>query len=269
MLSTPASRPDRFASSHKSGADISMVDLEDSIAPSGKVEARRLAAGFFATPTAALTRCAIRINAVTEPDGLRDLLAVRDYEAKPQVIVIPKVESPRDVEIVEDVLAPRCPDIELFAVVETPRGLDRVAAIADATTRLRALVFGSADYSFAVGARLSWETLLPARARVVNSARAAEVEVIDSPSFELTDDARLDEDARLGRAFGFSGKVAVHPNQIPVINQAFSPDSEMIERANKILTAAEKSGDGISVVDGSMIGAPFFEAARRLIEQFG
>ncbi|WP_438493989.1 HpcH/HpaI aldolase/citrate lyase family protein [Streptomyces asiaticus] len=268
MLSTPASRTDRFARSHKAGADISMADLEDSIAPRHKDEARRLAEGFFTAPTAGSTRCAVRINAVSGPDGLRDLLAIREYRAKPAVIVIPKVESPRDVEIIEDLLLPSCPDVQFLAVVETPRGLENAPAVAASSARMRALVFGSADYSFAVGARLSWDALLHARSHLVNSARGAGIEVIDAPTFEVDDAELLGREAALAGDLGFSGKVAIHPRQIPVINEVFSPDAATLARARRIVDAAGSSADDVSVVDGSMVGVPFFEASRRLVEEF-
>jgi citrate lyase subunit beta/citryl-CoA lyase/(S)-citramalyl-CoA lyase len=269
MLSTPALRVDWYSSSQKAGADISVVDLEDSVAPHRKAEARRLAERFFSASTAGSARCAIRVNALSEPDGLRDLLAIRDYPDKPPVIVVPKVESARDIEIIEQVLAPACPQLELLAVVETPRGLDNATRIAGASPRLRAMVFGSADYSFAVGARLSWDALLQARSRLVNSARAADLEVIDAPSFELENAGVLAKDAARARDLGFSGKVAIHPRQVPALNEAFSPDAATLERARRIVTASRDHGDDVGVVDGTMVGVPFYEASRRLVEQFG
>jgi citrate lyase subunit beta/citryl-CoA lyase/(S)-citramalyl-CoA lyase len=269
MLSTPASVVDRFSKGHKSGADICVVDLEDSIPPWQKAEARRKAEEFFSAPSASATRCGVRINAVTEPDGLRDLLALRRYPVKPSVVVVPMVESARDIEIVERVLGRTCPELEVFGVIETPRGLERVNEIATVSPRLRALIFGAADYSFAVGARLSWESLVHARARVVNSARAANIEVVDSPVFDLSDASALKREAPLARELGFSGKIAVHPQQIPVINEAFSPDALTMERARRIVAAGHTSSNGIAVVEGQMVGLPFFEASQRLIEEFG
>jgi citrate lyase beta subunit len=265
LLSTPASAVDRYASGHRSGADISMVDLEDSIPPDGKEKARRQAETFFSAPSAAGVRCAVRINAVTGQDGLRDLLAIGQYPVPPGTVLVPMVESARDIEIVARVL----PAVELLAVVETPRGLERVEEIAGASDRLRGLIFGSADYSFAVGARLSWETLAHARARVVNAARAADVEALDSPDFEVADAARLRRTAELARDFGFSGKIAIHPRQVPVINEVFSPDAATMRRAREVVAAGRAKGLNVTVVDGMMVGMPFFDAARRLIDEFG
>jgi citrate lyase beta subunit len=268
LLSTPATAVNRYANSHRSGADIAMVDLEDSVPPQRKEEARRAAAGFFADPGGPARR-AVRINTVSEPDGLRDLLALRTYAVKPDLVLIPKAESGRDIEIVEHALAPTCPDTEFFAVVETPRGLQNAAAIAAASPRLRAVVFGSADYAFAVGARLTWEALAYARCVVVNSARAAGIEVMDSPYFEALDVPGLRREAAAARALGFSGKIAVHPRQVPVINEAFSPGQDLLDHARRVVAAGRENGRGAAMVDGVMVGAPFFEASQKLIDDFG
>lgn len=269
LLSTPATAVGRYPSGHLSGADIAMVDLEDSVPPARKEEARHRAEAFFSAPSASAARCAVRINAISGPDGLRDLLALRQYAVKPDVVLVPMVESRRDIELVEQILCPTCPRTEYFAVVETPRGIERAASIATASPRLRALIFGSADYVFATGARLSWETLGYARAKLVNSARAADIEVMDSPLFEVFDDGALRYEAALAKDLGFSGKIAVHPRQVPAINEAFSPDDQTMERARKIVDAGLRNGRDITVVDGAMVGLPFFEASQKLIEEFG
>jgi citrate lyase subunit beta/citryl-CoA lyase/(S)-citramalyl-CoA lyase len=269
MLSTPALAQRRYVKGHQAGADLCVLDLEDSVPPWGKEQARHQAEQFFAAPSAAATRCGVRINAVTESDGIRDLLALQQYAVKPAVVVIPKVESARDVEIVAKILGPVVPDLELFAVVETPRGIENVASIATGSSRLRTLIFGAADYSFEVGARLSWDYLLHARSRIVNAARAANIEVVDAPMFDINDISGLREESRRSHALGFSGKIAIHPRQIPVINEVFSPDARTLQEANRVVSAAQSNDFRIAVVDGVMMGPPFFEAARRLIEEFG
>lgn len=209
------------------------------------------------------------MNAVTEAHGLADLLALREYPAKPDIIVVPKVESARDLEIVDAVLGAQCPQLELVALVETPRALERLDSIVTATPRLRALIFGAADYAAALGIGLDWQSLLYARSRVVNAARAANLHAIDSPYFGLNNASLLREEADRVRELGFSGKVAVHPGQVSVLNSAFSPDATEIEHARRVVAAALSSEQGITTVDGSMIGPPFFAASRRLLDEFG
>ncbi|SER90074.1 citrate lyase subunit beta / citryl-CoA lyase/(S)-citramalyl-CoA lyase [Lentzea xinjiangensis] len=268
MLFTPATAVDRYRRCHQSSADICVVDLEDSVAAADKEIARRDAAMFFSAPSAAARRCAVRVNAVTEPDGLRDLVALLDYEVRPNIVVVPKAESARDVEIVEQVLGGGRADLEICAVIETPRGLENALSIAEASESLRALIFGAADYSFAVGARRTWECLLSARARVVNSARAANIEAVDSPVFEFADLDALRWEAPLSKDLGFSGKAAIHPGQVPVINDAFSPDADVLALAQRIVTAGKANGRAVTSVDGVMAGRPFFDAAQRLLDEF-
>lgn len=267
MLCTPAIADDRYANCHQSGADVCLVDLEDSVPLPRKEEARRKAQDFIATARPPV-RCAVRINSVAEANGLRDLLALRDYPVKPKIVLVPKVESARDLEIVEAVLGEHCPELELLAVVETPRGLERLPEITATSARLRAMIFGSADYAAAMGIGLAWEPLVYARSLLVNAARAAGIDMIDSPLFDLTDLSLLRREAEAGLALGYSGKIALHPCQVPVINDVYSPDAAALEQAHRIVTAADLSGQAITTVGGSMVGRPFFNASRRLLEEF-
>jgi citrate lyase beta subunit len=268
VLCTPATSPDRYAKCHRSGADICLVDLEDSVSVRRKEEARSEAGVFFSSAVGTARRCAIRINSVTESDGLRDLLAIQHYPVKPAIILVPKVESPRDLEIVEQVLRPHSPRLELFAVLETPRGVERAAEIAAASGSLRALIFGAADYAALLGIDVSWEPLVHARARLVNGARTADIHAIDSPTFDLTDTVAVHREAELALALGFSGKIALNPAQVTVINEVFTPGREELERAARVVDAAQRSADDVTTVDGGMIGRPFFEASRRLLDEF-
>ncbi|MEO6502956.1 MAG: CoA ester lyase, partial [Jatrophihabitantaceae bacterium] len=174
-----------------------------------------------------------------------------------------------DIEIVESVLREECPQLELMAIIETPRGLENLTAIAMSSPRLRAVIFGSADYAAALGIGLTWEPLAYARSRLVNAARSADIDAIDSPLFDLNDLPLLRREAERAQSLGFSGKIALHPRQIPVINEVFSPDAAELEHAYRVVTAADYSGQGITTVGGSMVGRPFFEASRRLLNEFG
>jgi citrate lyase subunit beta/citryl-CoA lyase/(S)-citramalyl-CoA lyase len=269
ILFTPALAVERFTRGQQSGADMSLVDLEDSVAAPFKDAARSKAEAFFTAPRTAPGRRAIRINSITKPEGLRDLLAIRDYATKPDVIMLPKTESPRDLEIVEQVLGRECAQIDLLGLVETARGIENVDAIARATPRLKGFVFGSADFSFNIGATLAWEPLYYARARLVTAARAANLHVIDSPFFDIPNVEELRREVSLARNMGFSGKVAIHPGQIEIIQPGFSPDERMLAKARKILAETQSKDFNIAVVDGTMMGTPFIEAARRMLEEFG
>jgi citrate lyase subunit beta/citryl-CoA lyase/(S)-citramalyl-CoA lyase len=268
LICTPAIAVDRFAKSQEAGADISMVDLEDSVSPLYKEEARVKAEGFFTRERISCSRRAIRINTVTDPEGLRDLLSLCTYDVMPDMVMLPKVESPRDLEIATKVLGSRYEHVDLLAIIETAKGLECLAEIAASSPRLTMLAFGSADYSFGIGAALSWEALYFARSRLVTAARANDLQVMDSALFDVADLDGLGAEAARAKAMGFSGKVAIHPSQVPIINMAFSPDSHELEQARKIVEASSATEGNICVVDGQMIGIPFIDAARRLLDEF-
>ena len=269
VLFTPALFGERFARGQHMGADISLVDLEDSISPRLKEEARRSATGFFALREESGARLAIRINNLCQANGLADLLAIKAWSHKPDIVMLPKVESARDIEIAGGVLNGDCAHIDFMAIVETARGLQNVSAIAAASPRLKALVFGSADFSCSINSTMSWEALAHARAQLVTAARAAGLHVVDTATFDIRDTNRLVDEATRARDMGFSGKAAVHPRQVAVINQVFSPEPAALEAARRIVAQWEATEGNICVVDGQMVGAPIVEAARRTLGEFG
>ncbi|WUI01363.1 CoA ester lyase [Spirillospora sp. NBC_00431] len=270
MLFTPATSEAKFAAAHGSGADIAVVDLEDAVAEAHKDSARERSRRFFTGKGAERGQAeALRINPITTVYGLLDLLALRHFDPKPDLIVLPKVEEPREIEIVESVLSSVSYAPDIVVIVETPKGLDRAARIARSSSRMRALVFGAADYSFAIGARRDWASLYAARARVVNSAYRAGIDCLDAPVFDYHDTETLASESVLDRDMGFSGKVAVHPRQVPVINERFSPDRETIELARQIVAASEANSGNATSVDGMMIGRPFVVAATALLRRYG
>lgn len=265
-LITPANSPRGLPIALTCGADVVMVDLEDSVAPDRKDIARRLAQRFLADQGAVdHVPLGLRINALSTGDGLLDLLAIREWPRRPAVVLVPKVESPRDIELNARILDADGYEPLILALVETPRAVADASAIARAE-RLGGVVFGSADYAAAVGCRTTWAALAHARSVLANAAAAAGVVAIDSPYFAMADLDGLAEESRLARDLGFTGKGAIHPRQIPVIADAFRPTEEEIAHARAIVTAAAESGGGVTSVDGAMVGPPFFRAARALTE---
>ncbi|MGW3668554.1 HpcH/HpaI aldolase/citrate lyase family protein [Streptomyces sp. NPDC005141] len=260
---TPAVRPDRFPAAQNCGAAVALVDLEDSVAMQDKQTARTQAHHFFNPPEAGCT-LGVRMNAPTALEGARDLVALADYTAKPDLILVPKTESARDIELVASVLDADGYVPDIWALIETPRAFDHLPSIMSAP-RLGGVVFGSADYAAAVGCQLTWDALHYARCALINSAAAAGLPVIDAPAFGLNDLDALRAEARAAKALGFYGKGAVHPRQAAVINEAFAPTDEEIAQARAIVTAGQHSGQGITTVNGAMVGAPFFAAAQALV----
>lgn len=263
---TCALHPERYGRAAEIGADVGTIDLEDSVPALRKEEARRLALPFFAErpPTGSCLRT-LRINSLRTAEGLRDVLALLDSGARPDALLVPKVDSAHDVLILQEILGERLASTVFLVVIESAAGLSAVEEIASATPRVRALVFGGADFSAEMGAAMAWEPLLYARSRILVAATRAGIPAMDSPCFDIEDAEALRSDITRSRTLGFLGKAAVHPRQVATINQGFTPQPEEVARARRILALIEGRGGEIAVLEGEMIGPPAVVAARRVL----
>ncbi|MFJ3213796.1 HpcH/HpaI aldolase/citrate lyase family protein [Streptomyces flaveolus] len=262
---TPGLHRDRFASAQKSGAAVAVVDIEDSVAPADKQTARTACEAFFALPDPPCT-LGIRMNSLTTLDGIKDLAALSAYTARPDLIVIPKVESARDIELVAAALDTDHYTPDFWALIESPRAFTTLPAIMRAP-RLGGVIFGSADYAASVRCGLGWEALHYARSALINAATAVNLPAIDAPTWNLDDPDILRRDAERARELGFYGKGCVHPRHVQVINDVFTPTAEEITEARAIVAAADASGGTVTSVDGQMRGTPFFNRARALVAE--
>ncbi|WP_331762414.1 CoA ester lyase (plasmid) [Streptomyces sp. NBC_01527] len=260
---TPALTPQRFATAQNSGAGVALVDIEDSVAIPDKQLARTMAQQFFEGPLASCT-LGVRMNSPLTLEGAKDLVAMAAYTAKPDLILVPKTESARDIELVASVMDAEGYTPDIWALIETPRAFDKLPAILNAP-RLGGVVFGSADYAATVRCGLGWDALVYPRAALINAATAAGIPAIDAPVYNLESPDALRREAEKAKELGFYGKGAVHPRQAAVINEVFMPSEDEIARARAIVAAGEKSGNGVTSVDGQMVGTPFFAAARALV----
>ncbi|MDX3367588.1 CoA ester lyase [Streptomyces sp. ME02-6987-2C] len=262
---TPGLHLDRFASAQKSGAAVAVVDIEDSVAPADKQTARTASEAFFVLPDPPCT-LGIRMNSLTTLDGIKDLTALAAYTARPDLIVIPKVESDRDIALVAAALDTDAYTPDIWALIESPRAFTTLPAILSAP-RLGGVIFGSADYAASVRCGLSWEALHYARSALINAATAANLPAIDAPTWNLNDPDLLRRDAERAKELGFHGKGCVHPRHVQVINDVFTPTADEITQARAIVAAADASGGTVTTVDGQMRGTPFFNRARALVAE--
>jgi citrate lyase subunit beta/citryl-CoA lyase/(S)-citramalyl-CoA lyase len=262
---TPGLHGDRFAGAQQSGAAVAVVDIEDSVPPADKRTARTASEAFFTLPNPPCT-LGIRMNSLTTLDGIKDLAALSDYTARPDLIVIPKVESARDIELVAAALDTDDYTPDIWALIESPRAFTTLPAIMRAP-RLGGVIFGSADYAASVRCGLGWEALHYARSALVNAATAANLPAIDAPTWTIDDPGILRHDAERAKELGFYGKGCVHPRHVQVINDVFTPTTEEITQARAVVAAADASGGTVTTVDGQMRGTPFFNAARALVAE--
>lgn len=266
FIFTPGLRPDMFPKALACGADIVCVELEDGIAPKDKNEARRLALGLFDSAQAddGVERI-VRINCLREAFGLADVQAVLATDTPPPALMLPKVRTADEVRWLDDLLTERGHPTRLHVIIETNAGLEAVHDIVRASPRIDALFFGGVDMAAELRCRNAWEPLLYARSRIVHAAASVGVDVIDVPFLDLDDVQGLARAAALARDLGFSGKGAIHPRQIPYINEAFTPGENEVAHARKILRAFEEADTGLVVVDGKLIEKPVLREMTRIV----
>jgi (S)-citramalyl-CoA lyase len=261
-LFTPASRADRFDKAAASGADVSIMDLEDSVAPADKDKARRTALAHLAQPGAGSCGRALRMNGLETRFGLADLQALLESSACPEYLVLPKTESAAHLQVLDRLLAESGKPTRLVALVESARGLAACEAIVASTPRLEALLFGAADMSADLGAATAWAPLAYARSRLVAACALAGVLAIDSPFFDVKDHDGLTQETAQAVALGFAAKAAIHPNQIAAINAALTPRPEEVAHARAILAENAK---GVGVVQGQMVDEAVARKAHRIL----
>lgn len=275
MLMTPGNRADRLLKAAGYPADCLVFDLEDSVPPAAKAEARAVVSKALAERGRDERERCVRINALESGFGAEDLaglpLALIDS------IMLPKVESAAGLLEVQRRLEAlgcdggRARPLELIVTLETPRGIFEALPIALATPRTTAIFFGSGDYTAATGAAVTATALLFARSMVAAAAGAAGIQAIDAAYFEDVRDAQATrQDALAARELGFAGKVVFHPAQVAVANQVFSPTQAEIGRARRLVAAYQEalaSGHGTALADGVFVAVDLVAPAERLLRR--
>ncbi len=269
VLFAPASRPEVLRKLPRSGPDAVVLDLEDAVPPDGKPEARvhaREVGAELADEHPALA-VFVRVNAVSSPwfaDDVRDGLA-------PGLagVVVPKVETPADVEAAAQALdRADLGGLTVFAGVETALGVGRVDELL--SPPVAAVYFGAEDFIADMGGVRTEEgtEVLYARSRVALAARVAGVHAVDQIVAAFDDDERFRADARQGRAIGYGGKLCIHPAQVPLANEAFSPSADDVDRAQRLLAAydeAQRAGHAAIAFEGQMVDEPMARRARAIV----
>jgi citrate lyase subunit beta / citryl-CoA lyase len=270
-LFTPGTAPERAAKLPALGCDIGIIDLEDAVPESAKESAREQVRAAAAEIIAAAPQFAlfVRVNPVPSPHHGDDL--ARALVAGLRGVVLPKVDSPRDLDGLGDRLgALGLGSIEIVAGIETGRGVLDARAIAE-HPRVSAVYFGAEDLVADIGGERTPEGLevLYPRSRIALVASVAGVASLDGIVADYSDDDRFRQEAALARALSYSGKICIHPRQVPLANEAFTPSDAQVAHARRVLDAyadASAQGRGAISVDGSMVDEPMARRARSVIE---
>jgi citrate lyase subunit beta/citryl-CoA lyase len=273
-----------------SGADLFFLDLEDATAPSEKASARQNVIRAIKDLDWQDRPTFYRINSLDTPYWYRDVIEVVEEAGEElDLILVPKVERPEDLHTLDTLLqsveitAGLDPGkVKLEAQIETAKGLTNIDAIASATKRLEALVFGPGDYAASVrmpqtsiGTMDEWDEAYPghrfhyAMHRIVVAARAADLRAIDGPVADYRDEEGLRKSCLVARSLGFDGKWCIHPGQVETVNEVFSPAERELEWARKVADAYEEAnaaGSGSISVDGQMVDAASIKMARNTLD---
>ncbi len=283
LLFVPADSARKLAKAMASGADAVIVDLEDSIAPEHKTAARRSAVDFLkdAVKQAHRPRLLVRVNGLQSGLADGDLDAV--VPARPDAIMLPKAEGGGDVTHADAKLTAREAiagisdgHIKIIAIAtETAASLFLAGTYRGSSARLEGLTWGAEDLSAELGAEVNRDAVgrflspyLLARALCLAGAAAAHVQAIDTVAVEFRNIAAVRRETEEARRDGFTAKMAIHPAQVPVINEVFTPTPGAVAKARAVVAAfAAHPGQGTVGIDGMMYDRPHLERARQLIER--
>ena len=273
-----------------SAADVVFLDLEDAVAPDEKAGARKKIIDALKELDWRERPTLYRANALDTPYFYRDLVEiVEEAGDKLDAIMLPKVQRPEDLHVAATLLfqLEKASGLEVGKVkiegqIESAQGLVNVDGIASATDRLEALHFGPGDFAATlrmplknIGAMDEWDEVYPghrfhyAMQRIVVAARARGLRAVDGPLADYSDEEELRKGSLLARSLGFDGKWCIHPAQIQVVNEVFSPTEKEVEWAERVILAYEEAsaaGHGAISVEGQMVDAASIRMARNTLE---
>ncbi len=266
LIFTTPLKHEMFSKAKLSGADIVCVELEDGISPKDKKMARSLAIKLFDDESSrdGIEKI-IRINCPRDSFGLADIQAIVDTNNPPHGIMIPKVKTAEEIILIDNLFSERGHKTKFHIIIETNQGLECAYEIANCCKRIEALFFGGVDMAAELRCSSNWDSLLYARSRVVHAAASAGLDAIDVPYLDLNDLEGMKIEAIKAKDLGYCGKGSIHPKQIPILNEVFTPTKDELTRANKIITAFEKANTGLLVFEGKLIEKPVLREMYRIL----
>jgi citrate lyase beta subunit len=266
FIFTPGLNPDMFPKAIASGADMVCIELEDGIAIKDKDEARKNTIEALKTlEVKSDVELVVRVNCQRTKFGLLDLEAFISSKLKVKAIMLPKVKTPDEIKFIDDLLTDCNLDTDLHVIMETNEALQNIYDIAHSSKRIVALYFGGVDMAAELRVPNSYENLLYARSKLVHAGASVGIDVIDVPYLDLEDMDGMKKEAELVRDLGFTGKGSIHPKQINVLNEIFTPSKEEISKAKKIVDQFSESDTGLVVIDGKLIEKPVLREMQRKI----
>lgn len=275
MLFLPGNNPNMLINGNCLGSDAVIFDLEDAVSPAEKDAARILVRNTMRYMDFRGCEIIVRINSIDTPYWKKDLDEI--LPCKPGLILLPKTGTAADALVadaymseVEAKLGLEQNTVGLMPLIETAMGVENAFAIASCSSRVKALFLGAEDLTADLQCKRTKEgrEIEYARTRLVVAARAAGVDVYDTPFTDVNDDEGIWTDAQLAKALGFTGKASISPRHVEVINAVFSPTQQEVDYAYEVMEAielAKQQGKGAIALRGKMIDAPIVARAERTI----
>ena len=276
MLFLPGNNPNMLINGNCLGADAVIFDLEDAVSPAEKDAARILVRNTMRYMDFRGCEIIVRINSIDTPYWKKDIDEI--LPCKPCLILLPKTASESDaleadayMSEVEARMGMEKNTVGLMPLIETAMGVENAYRIASSAPRVKALFLGAEDLTADLQCMRTKESreIEYARTRLVVAARAAGVDVYDTPFTDVNDDEGILKDAQLAKALGFTGKASISPRHVEVINQVFSPTRKEVDYAYEVMDAielAKQQGKGAIALHGKMIDAPIVARAQRTID---
>jgi citrate lyase subunit beta / citryl-CoA lyase len=267
LLFAPGNRSDLIEKLPRSKPDAVVIDLEDAIPANdnAKAQAREIARTSLEKLLASKPACAVflRVNAVSSQWFQADM----EFTMGLTGIVVPKLERAEQLDVVDEAFEGK--DLQLIVGIETARGVERVRELLHPP--VSAVYFGAEDFIADMNGVRTSESLevLYARSQVVLAARVRGVQALDIIEAKFRDAQAFRASAMMGRSLGYTGKMCIHPDQVAISNQVFSPSASELERAEKLLDAYEKAsfyGTGVIEFEGQMVDEPMLARARMMLE---
>ena len=266
FIFTPGLKPEMFPKAIASGADMVCIELEDGIAIKDKDEARKNTIEALETlEVKSGVELVVRVNCQRTKFGLLDLEAFISTKTKVKAIMLPKVKTPDEIAFIDDLLTDCGLDTDLHVIMETNEALESIYEIANASKRIVALYFGGVDMAAELRVPNEYKNLIYARSKLVHAGASVGVDVIDVPYLDLDDMDGMKKEAELVRDLGFTGKGSIHPKQINMLNEIFTPSKDEIIKAKKIVDQFNASDTGLVVIDGKLIEKPVLREMQRKI----
>ena len=207
----------------------------------------------------------IRVNCQRTKHGLLDLEAFASSNINIGAIMLPKVKTPDEIKFIDDLLTDCNLDTDLHVIMETNEALECIYDIAHSSKRTVALYFGGVDMAAELRCEHKWENLVYARSKLVHAGASIGVDVIDVPYLDLENMDEMKKEAELAKNLGFTGKGSIHPKQIGILNEVFTPSKEEISHAKRIVDQFNESNTGLVVIDGKLIEKPVLREMQRKI----